>query len=89
VHIFDPPNVVNRIDPDASTQRLAGNVPNVVTLILARIYTLVRVQQFDVKDSGVLASHRNRPGIRLGFTIGDLLGVIDRQPAHGTCSYSG
>ena len=89
VHVLDSPDVIDRIDPDASPKGLPCNVPNIVALILACIDTLIRVQQLDVKDGRVLAAHRNRPRIRLWFTIGNLLWVIDRQPAHGTVRIQG
>src|SRR5260370_28948461 len=84
VHILDPANIVDRIDPDAASQRLACYVANVVALILACIDTEIWIEQLNILHGRIFSTHRNRPRIRCGYAPCILLRVEDTKAVHRT-----
>jgi hypothetical protein len=53
-----------------------------VALVLARVDALIGIEQLNIENSRVLASHRNGPGVSKGNVVRDMLGVEDGQPAN-------
>ena len=77
MNVLDTTNVVNGINPDSAPQRLARNVVNVVAFVLACIDALIRIQEFQIECSRVLATHSDGSRIRNGIFVGKLLGIVN------------
>jgi hypothetical protein len=78
VHVLDPANIINGIDPDTAAQRLSADVSYVVPFIAAGVDALIRIEQLQIEGRGILAPHRNGPRIGNGISIDNLLGIVDR-----------
>ena len=79
MHVLDPADVVDPIHDDPSAQRLAGNVADQVTVVLSGVDAVVRVEQFDLKDCGVIAAHGDGVGILRGDLFGLLAGIVEHD----------
>src|SRR6202012_4506922 len=82
VDIFNAPNVIDSVDRDAATKRLASNIPYVVALILAGINALIGIQQFDIENRRILSAHGDRPRVGNRLRIGLLFRIVDSQTAN-------
>src|ERR1035438_530273 len=79
MHVLDAPDVEDHVHADAAPQRLAMHVPDQVPLIVPGIDAVVRVEQLHRDYGGILAAHRNRPGVRLRLLGRVLLGIEDHH----------
>ena len=89
VHVLDPANIVDSIDPDPAAQRLSTDVSDVVAFVAAGVDALIGIEQFQIESRGILAPHGNGPWIGDGRSIDNLLGIIDRQATDGAVGIQG
>ena len=73
------PMSIDHVHEHAPPQGLALHVADQVPLVVAGVDAVVGVEQFDREHGGVLAAHRNRPGIGLRLLGRVLLGIIDHH----------
>src|SRR6185436_3425143 len=77
--VLDPADVVDGVHEDAAAQGLTLNVPDEVPFIACRVYTIIRIEQFDGENGGVLAPHGYGPRIWPGLLGGRLFRVINND----------
>ena len=77
--VLDPADVVDLVDEDAATERLALDVADQVALVMRSIDPRVGIEHFHVEHRRVLASHGDGVGIGAGRLVRLLLGVVQHD----------